>query len=76
MTKVVPSRSDFIGKAKVIPANPNKLFLQFQDDWIADNSRIKLMEKSRQITYVFKPINVSCGFTMPKVKLIPWPSHM
>lgn len=37
------------GKAKCIPANTDALFLPFQSDWIKDNSRLKLMEKSRQI---------------------------
>jgi len=38
-----------MGKAKVIPANPAALFLAFQESWIKDDSRLKLMEKSRQI---------------------------
>lgn len=37
------------GRAKVIPANPDAVFLPFQSMWIQDGSRIKLMEKSRQI---------------------------
>lgn len=37
------------GNAKVIPANPEAIFLPFQSRWITDNSRLKLMEKSRQI---------------------------
>lgn len=37
------------GRAKVIPANPDAVFLPFQSKWIQDGSRIKLMEKSRQI---------------------------
>ena len=37
------------GKAKIIPANPESLFLNFQEKWIVDRSRLKLMEKSRQI---------------------------
>lgn len=37
------------GKAKVIPANPDAIFLPSQGRWIADTSRLKLMEKSRQI---------------------------
>jgi phage FluMu gp28-like protein len=36
------------GNAKVIP-NPDAVFLPFQSKWITDNSRLKLMEKSRQI---------------------------
>ena len=37
------------GRAKVIPANAGGIFLPFQSRWIKDDSRLKLMEKSRQI---------------------------
>lgn len=37
------------GRAKVIPANPDAIFLPFQTAWIKDQARLKLMEKSRQI---------------------------
>jgi phage FluMu gp28-like protein len=37
------------GNAKCIPANPDAIFLPFQSKWVKDNSRLKLMEKSRQI---------------------------
>lgn len=37
------------GRAKCIPKDRNAIFLPFQAAWIRDNSRIKLMEKSRQI---------------------------
>ena len=37
------------GAAKIIPPNPDAIFLPFQGKWIADQSRLKLMEKSRQI---------------------------
>ena len=37
------------GRCKVIPANPDAIFLPFQSKWITDRSRLKLMEKSRQI---------------------------
>lgn len=37
------------GRAKLIPANPDAIFLPFQSKWITDQSRLKLMEKSRQI---------------------------
>lgn len=37
------------GNAKCIPANPEAIFLPFQAAWVKDNSRLKLMEKSRQI---------------------------
>ena len=38
-----------MGRAQNIPANPETIFLPYQGRWIADNSRLKLMEKSRQI---------------------------
>jgi phage FluMu gp28-like protein len=37
------------GRAKNIPANPDAIFLPFQSKWIMDQSRLKMMEKSRQI---------------------------
>lgn len=37
------------GNAKVIPANPAGLFLPGQERWIKDRSRLKMMEKARQI---------------------------
>lgn len=37
------------GNAKIIPVNPEAIFLPFQGRWITDNSRLKLMEKGRQI---------------------------
>lgn len=37
------------GRAKVIPADRDAIFLPFQSRWIKDGSRLKLMEKSRQI---------------------------
>lgn len=36
-------------KARNIPANPGGLFLPYQEKWIIDRSRLKLMEKARQI---------------------------
>lgn len=38
-----------MGKAKIIPANPKAIFLPSQSRWITDHSRLKLMEKARQI---------------------------
>ncbi|QOX79804.1 hypothetical protein FY034_12975 [Trichlorobacter lovleyi] len=38
-----------IGNAKLIPSNPGGLFLPYQEKWILDRSRLKLMEKARQI---------------------------
>jgi len=37
------------GNAKIVPANPAGLFLPYQERWILDHSRLKLMEKARQI---------------------------
>lgn len=37
------------GRAKCIPADRDVIFLPFQAKWIKDDSRLKLMEKSRQI---------------------------
>lgn len=37
------------GNAKVVPANPEAIFLPYQSRWITDTSRLKLMEKGRQI---------------------------
>ena len=37
------------GNARVIPANTDGVFLPFQSRWIKDDSRLKVMEKSRQI---------------------------
>lgn len=38
-----------MGNAKILPANPKGYFLGYQDKWIRDKSRLKLMEKARQI---------------------------
>lgn len=38
-----------MGGAEIRPGNPDALFLPFQEKWIKDASRLKLMEKSRQI---------------------------
>ncbi|GAO70993.1 MULTISPECIES: terminase large subunit domain-containing protein [Comamonas] len=37
------------GRAKCIPNDRDAIFLPFQSRWIKDESRLKLMEKSRQI---------------------------
>ena len=38
-----------MGNAKCIPAAPDAIFLPYQAKWIEDDSRLKLIEKSRQI---------------------------
>ncbi len=35
--------------ARIVPANPAGLFLPYQERWIKDYSRLKIMEKARQI---------------------------
>jgi phage FluMu gp28-like protein len=37
------------GNAKIIPAEPDRFFLPYQLRWISDSSRLKIMEKGRQI---------------------------
>ncbi len=37
------------GRAKCIPKEPGRVFLPYQQKWIDDMSRLKIMEKSRQI---------------------------
>jgi phage FluMu gp28-like protein len=37
------------GNAKITPANPDAIFLPYQERWILDRNRLKLMEKARQI---------------------------
>ncbi len=38
-----------MGRAKNVPADKEKIFLGYQQAWVDDTSRLKLMEKSRQI---------------------------
>lgn len=38
-----------MGAARIIPANPDAVFLPYQSRWVTDRSRLKLMEKARQI---------------------------
>jgi len=38
-----------MGNARVVPANTETVFLPYQGKWITDGSRLKLMEKGRQI---------------------------
>lgn len=41
------------GRARIIPANPEAIFLPYQSRWIKDQSRLKLGEKSRQIGFTW-----------------------
>ncbi len=43
------SKTGTKGNAKIRPVNPDGLFLPYQERWILDRSRLKLMEKARQI---------------------------
>lgn len=38
-----------MGAALIVPADPDAIFLPYQARWIQDKSRLKLMEKGRQI---------------------------
>lgn len=38
-----------MGAAKILPPNPDAILLPYQAKWVTDKSRLKLMEKSRQI---------------------------
>lgn len=38
-----------MGRARIIPENPAAIFLPYQSRWVLDQSRLKLMEKGRQI---------------------------
>lgn len=38
-----------MGNARIIPADPSAIFLPYQGRWIQDKSRLKLMQKGRQI---------------------------
>lgn len=40
-----------MGRARNIPANKEAALLPYQAAWVADNSRLKLVEKSRQIGF-------------------------
>ena len=37
------------GRARCIPKDRDAIFLPFQSAWIKDQSRLKLMEKTRQV---------------------------
>lgn len=38
-----------MGRARILPAHPEGLFLDYQLRWVEDRSRLKVMEKGRQI---------------------------
>lgn len=37
------------GRAKILPPDVKAIFLPYQQRWIDDTSRLKMMEKGRQI---------------------------
>jgi phage FluMu gp28-like protein len=49
VAEIKAGAAGIMGAAKIIPANPDAIFLPYQGRWIADESRLKLMEKGRQI---------------------------
>ena len=54
------------GNAKHIPVDPGRLFLPYQQRWGDDLSRLKLMEKSRQIGLSWSTAFATVKRTAPK----------
>lgn len=54
-----------MGRALIIPANPRGIFLPYQDRWIKDGSRLKLMEKGRQIGLSWSTANAAVSRIIP-----------
>lgn len=54
------------GNAKSIPRDPKRFFLPYQEAWREDRSRLKLMEKSRQIGISYATAEAAVGRTAPK----------
>lgn len=54
------------GNAKQIPKDPERIFLPFQQRWIDDHSRLKIMEKSRQIGISWSTAYATVERTAPK----------
>lgn len=55
-----------VGNAKIVPENPDRFFLHYQERWINDKSRLKLMEKARQIGLSFSTADAAVERTAPK----------
>ena len=55
-----------MGKAKLKPENPDRIFLPYQQRWIDDTSRLKIMEKSRQIGISWSTAYAGVERTAPK----------
>lgn len=54
------------GNAKIVPAEPSRVFLPYQTRWIDDKSRLKLMEKGRQIGLSWSTAYAACERTAPR----------
>jgi phage FluMu gp28-like protein len=52
-----------MGGARIIPADPNGVMLPYQSRWITDESRLKLMEKGRQIGLSWSTAYAACERT-------------
>lgn len=55
-----------MGNSKIKPKYPDRLFLEYQDEWIEDTSRLKLMEKGRQIGLSWSTAYGAVERTAPK----------
>ena len=55
-----------MGRAKTKPKFPKKVFLEYQQRWIDDRSRLKLMEKGRQIGVSWGTAYAAVERTAPK----------
>lgn len=40
-----------MGRARIVPASPEAIFLPYQSRWVRDHSRLKLAEKGRQLGF-------------------------
>ncbi|CDN93490.1 phage terminase large subunit family protein [Agrobacterium tumefaciens] len=52
-----------MGAALIVPADPSAIFLPYQGKWIQDKSRLKLMEKGRQIGLSWSTAYATIGRT-------------
>lgn len=64
-----------MGAAKIKPVNPEKYFLPYQSAWVDDGSRLKIIEKSRQVGVSLADAFSSVEQTSPKgVRFDHWVS--